>query len=167
MTRSMVWALLLLVLGTASSALGADGSGDRAAQEDDSWKDIRFSGKKVDSSELEDSEPRQIIGKDELASVFAGKGLECKQGAIRAGYARASGFVFDDGVVPADEVIAEVKRRRVEGRLSCFFVESTEYDRAVFDGLANAIGTGSIAWNDPPAGDNAGADDRASEKDTP
>jgi hypothetical protein len=164
MTRIKDWAAVVLLALAASSPMAQDGDKQPEANNEDVLPDVQFKGRKIDPDELADSEPRQIIGRDDLASVVSGKGLKCKDGALSAGYSHAGGFIFEDGTVAVDDVIAEVRHRHAEGRLSCFFVESADYDRAVFDRLVAAMGTGSVSWMDPPTRNDLGADDRTQDR---
>ena len=139
-----LFAIALMAASPVSFAADTSPSAD-----DEALEDITIRGRRMESAELEDSEPRAIIGKEEMLRVLKGQPPECKQGALSAGFESARGFVFEDGAYPVDAVVAELKQRRERKEISCFYVVSREYDRAIFRQLEASMEGGSLFWNEP------------------
>ena len=119
------------------------------AASEESADDVKFVGTPISKDEIDDSEKRAVIATPEFLYFMKHKKYECKQGALAAQYSSVEGFVFEDATLPAEAVIAELTQRRRDGKLSCFYVTSVEFDRGLFERLEAAMDGGSLWWNEP------------------
>jgi hypothetical protein len=135
-------ALLLCVLHVAQAAETAQAP------------DVAVTGKKVTAKDLEGSNPVAAIAKDDIMSMLTTGKPACKNGSVTARFEAPSSFVFVDESVPLDQLAARIRPIKDAGKISCFYVTATSYDKAVYARLNRELVDGmgvSLFWNEPDA----------------